>query len=127
MKQFACYFIVSALALGFDYALLISMVDLAHQQRLFSAAISYAAGAVLHYFLSRSFVFKPGWLNQQPRKESVAFLITGLVGLLITTCVVFIATEVISTDLYIAKTSAVGISFITIYFLRKRLVFRQTV
>ncbi len=121
--QFRRYLLVSAIALGFDYASLFALVAAGVRQWT-GAALAYCGGALVHYLLSRRFVFARGWLHARPVGEFGAFAASGVLGLAITACVVFLVTEVAGMTLALGKTLAVGASFFSVYLVRRALVFR---
>lgn len=122
-RQFWRYFVVSAVSLGVDYASLFALVA-AGLREWTGAALAYCGGAVVHYVLSRRFVFSRGWLHARPVGEFGAFAASGLLGLAITAGVVFLASEVADLPLAIGKTFAVGASFFSVYLVRRAFVFR---
>ena len=121
--MFLSYVAVSVLALVLDYSTLLGMVRLAHYDPSLSAAVSYMVGALLHYGLSRRFVFAPGWLHGKRHGEFAAFMATSLVGTGITTLIIFTNNHYALSGLFWAKTCSVFVSFISTYFLRKHFVF----
>jgi len=124
-RQFWRYFLVSAIALGFDYASLFALVA-AGVREWTGAALAYCGGAVVHYVLSRRFVFARGWLHARPVGEFGAFAASGALGLAITAGVVYLATEVAGMALAVGKTLAVGASFFSVYLMRRAFVFRPS-
>ena len=83
------YFAASAFAFAIDYGTY-WLVLVLHPglSRPASASAAYLIGAVVHYFISRRFVFAPGWLHARHWREFALFLATGLAGAAVTALVV---------------------------------------
>jgi putative flippase GtrA len=120
------YFVASALALAIDYGtywlLLVLHPGLS---RPAAASAAYLIGAVVHYFISRRFVFAPGWLHARHWREFALFLATGLAGAAVTALVVALVGMVPGSGIHWPKIAAVVVSFFAVYLARKYLVFRN--
>ncbi len=125
--MFFRYLLISALSLSLDYSILLVLVQIVQNQPLPSAIFSYTLGAFFHYVLSRRFVFSPGWLKTKGSIEFGAFMLTSLFGIGITSLIILLNLKFAITNLLIAKTFAVVISFSTIYLLRKYFVFHSVI
>lgn len=123
--MFSRYFLASLVSLGLDFLVLTLLVTFAGAAAAPSSAIAYAAGALLHYVISRHFVFAPGWLHQRRWSELLGFLGIGLLGLVVTVVIVEAGTRLLGAPLSLAKVAAVGVSFFLNYLLRRRFVFRR--
>jgi len=124
MASFSRYLATSAIALGVDYGLLLAITRVIDDYRALVAAVTYMVGALVHYHLSRHYVFEPGWLHHTPRREFAFFLVSGLLGTLLTAAT-FWACQVAGLENVTAqKAAAVAVSFLATYLLRKNLVFR---
>ena len=121
--MFGRYLSASVVALGGDYLVLIGLVALTAWPQSLSAAIAYCAGAVVHYVISRRYVFTAGWLHARRLAEFAGFLASGLAGLAITVGVVQAGSQ-LQAPLLASKTVAVALSFIATYLLRRGWVFR---
>lgn len=124
MPIFVRYLSVSLVALALDYSLLVVLVSTTAMHSAVAAAAAYGAGALLHYALSRRLVFPKGWLNRIPVSEFMAFVATGLAGMLITAAIVHAVRDVAAMPLELAKAAAVAVSFFATYLMRKKAVFR---
>ena len=118
------YVLASCIALACDYGVLLWLVHGLAQPATRAGAISYGLGVLVHYLLSRAFVFAPGWLNRRRPVELTGFVMTGLVGMALTVAVLEAGTRVLALPVSASKAVAVGLSFILTYLLRQRLVFR---
>ena len=70
-------------------------------------------------------VFKDGWLREKKYAEFLMFLLSGALGMLLTYAVVWVVVESIGEKTLLAKTLAVGVSFIGVYLFRKWVVFKK--
>lgn len=122
--EFSKYFIVSVTALSIDigiYSLLIEN-KLFHQP--IAASISYLVGLFFSYILLKIYVFKTGWLQDRKIYEFILFISSGFFGVAITYITVELYINIKNNQSYMAKIIAVGLSFMSVYIVRKKLVFR---
>jgi putative flippase GtrA len=117
------YLAASIIALAFDVALFASLVALAADPTIASAA-GYCAGIVVHWLVSANIVFtgktREGTALQVQR---ALFAGSALVGLGITVATVELLGRA-SVHPIPSKGAAIGISFIAVYAMRKWGVFR---
>lgn len=118
------YLLASLAALAVDAAVLAFGVRALALAPGLASGIGYAAGALVHYRVSRARVFAPGWLGRMPLAEFAAFIASGACGLLITVGVVHLLSS-LGVGLALAKAAAVVLSFLAVYLLRVALVFRR--
>lgn len=123
-RRLSRYLLASGVALACDYGLLLWLVNGVALAAGEAGALSYGLGIVVHYLLSRAFVFAPGWLNRRRLVELTGFAITGAVGMALTVAILEVGTRAIALPVPVAKAVAVIASFILTYLLRARLVFR---
>jgi len=124
-KEFTSYFLVSAIALCVDYA---SYYILAVNRLLDlpkASVVGYAIGLVVSYVLISGRVFTDGWLRNKKHYELILFFISGLFGIAITYLTVKLFVMVFGERIYLAKFTAVGVSFICVYLVRKYFVFKK--
>lgn len=126
MIEFCKYFIVSVIALCADYATYWAIASRKILDLPLAAVIGYASGLIIAYVLMTRNVFKNGWLRDKKYVEFLMFLISGGLGMLLTYGVVWLAVESIGDKPLIAKTLAVGVSFVGVYLFRKLVVFRRS-
>ena len=119
------YLLASAIALVCDSALLLWLVHGAGLHAGPAGAIAYGVGVLVHYRLSRAFVFPAGWLNRRRALELAGFVATGLLGMALTVVILEAGTRWLSLPVALSKAVAVGASFLLTYLLRGRLVFRS--
>ena len=117
------YLAASIIALAFDVALFSSLVALAVDPTIASAA-GYCAGIVIHWMVSANMVFTGKTRNGAALHiQRALFAGSALVGLAITVVTVEILGR-IGVHPITSKGAAIGISFIAVYVLRKWGVFR---
>lgn len=113
------YFLVSLVALAIDAAIFSLLISFSCRPGMASVS-SYMIGAVAHFMLSKTVVFKSsGWRATEP----LLFAATCLLGATITWIIVAFVSAF--TSAYIAKALAVVSSFFVLYLLRKHVVFRK--
>jgi putative flippase GtrA len=118
------YVAISVLALGCDVALY-SWNVANGQNHTFAAALGYVAGLIVHFILSRRVVFQSTADGQAGITEALGFILSGFVGLAITACAMFVSTEILDLGTLVAKAVAVALSFVGVYLLRSRIIFKE--
>lgn len=119
--QLSRYAAVSALALGLDFAVFLALNSAIGYPTL-SGVAGYACGIVLHYELSRQFVFATAGSAKSAHRRFVEFIASGVVGLIVTAAVIAAATAM-GVSPIVAKIMAAGASFIGVYAIRRAIVF----
>ena len=150
MKQLFTYTAISALALGLDTGILFGLV---HYAQVFqglgvllesaaalltgwlpltvtlegiAAALGNTAGLVLHFTLSMIFIFHtgPGLSYWDYASYFAAFTLTALVGTVLTMYIVSYG-SLLEMHLLLSKAIAVAVAFISVFLIRKYVVFRK--
>jgi putative flippase GtrA len=116
------YAVVSAIALGADYSVLLALTRLAGWPYLWANAVSFLTGAIIAYVLSVRFVFRTHRLHNR-QLEISGFVLIGLAGLAVSQLVLFVTVSKLGIDLLVAKAAAAGCSFLTNFVLRRQLLF----
>jgi putative flippase GtrA len=116
------YFLVSLIALGVDYGLLVSLTEVARLHYLISAAVGFAAGLVVNYALSVAFVFRQHRLKSR-RLEFIGFFVIGALGLALNEFSMKLLVESLGLAYALAKIPAMGVSFMFNFGARKILLF----
>ncbi len=115
------YFVASIAALALDASLLwIGVASFALPPWL-AGAFAYAAGLVLIYLLSIRWVFAARALRNA-RREFVLFATLGLIGLVLNSLTLHVATG-LGIALPVAKIVSAGIGFVANFISRKLLLF----
>lgn len=115
------YLGASVLALGLDAGLLWIGTREFGLAAWLAGAFAYAAGLVLIYALSVRWVFAHRVIRDA-RGEFLVFAVLGLIGLLLNSATLFVATG-LGLSLPLAKGLSAGIGFVTNFVSRKLLLF----
>lgn len=121
-NQLSRYTVVSALALLLDFAVYLSLED-AGMRAAAAGVAGYVAGMVLHFSLSTRYVFKKQARGKTEARRFAEFLMSGLVGIVLTAAVIELATAHLDLAPLYAKLAAVVLSFLTVFLLRRSVVF----
>jgi putative flippase GtrA len=125
LSEVFVYAIVSALALGVDFAILYLLVEAAGLHYLLAATCSFTAGAVVAYFLSARLVFRYRRLANDRRLEFLIFTGIGVIGLAINGVAMFILVEVLGLQYLMAKAAASLVTFSANFVARRWALFSQ--
>jgi putative flippase GtrA len=116
------YFLVSVVALGVDYGLLVSLTEVARLHYLVSAAVGFSAGLVVNYALSVAFVFRQHRLKDR-RLEFAGFFVIGALGLALNELLMKVLVDSVGLAYALAKIPATGVGFAFNFGMRKALLF----
>lgn len=119
------YLAVSAFALIVDTIIYLFLVEVNLMSLQASAAVGYAFGIAISYLMMSRKVFKEGWLKDSRLKEFILFMVSSIMGLSLTYFVIKMVVSVLGPQILLAKGSAVAVSFISVYFFRKHIVFKS--
>jgi putative flippase GtrA len=122
VPQLSRYGLVSAVALTLDFAVFLALNGAIGYPTLTGVA-GYACGIVVHYQLSRRFVFDAARSGKSGRRMFSEFVASGLVGLAITAGVIALATWGFTLAPLTAKILAAGASFVGVFVIRRTVVF----
>jgi putative flippase GtrA len=122
--QFVRYFLASVCALAVDMGSFLLLLQTAIYPGI-AAAIGYLCGTVVQWALLSRKVFEEGTAERgrERTRQKALYLISTGAGLALTSGIVT-AGEAIGANVVLAKLVAVGVSFLTIYYIRKNFVFR---
>ena len=121
LRESIGYLLASVVALACDVAVLAMLVRL-HADNVSAAAIGYCAGLAVHYLLATRFVFHHRRYRDVRLVETGLYAVTGVVGLVLSAAIVWLG-DVAGMGLPVSKAIAVVASFVTIYVLRRWLLF----
>ena len=122
LPQLSRYGAVSLFALAVDFGTFLTLCALTLAPPVAGIA-GYLAGLLVNYSLSSRYVFDLAHSLKSDQRRFAEFLLTGLLGLIITACVIGILTEVCGAPAIIAKAAAVGVSFAAVFAMRRAVVF----
>lgn len=123
--EFLKYTAASAVALGLDYSVYWALAGWFGVSIGAAAAIGYGAGLLLAYLLLSNGVFPRRWLAGRRGIEVALFALSGAIGLVLTYVTATLVDRLAGGNLHAAKLSAVAASFVSVYLIRKFIVFRQ--
>ena len=122
MPELSYYTIVSVVALGVDLAVFKALL-LGGMRAALAGIAGYATGLALHYMLSVRFVFETAGSVKSSARRFGEFALSGGVGVVITSAVIFAATDLAHLPPMIGKIAAVATSFMVVFLLRRGIVF----
>jgi putative flippase GtrA len=122
MPQLWRYAVVSALALALDFAVFLGLNAFLALPTLAGVA-GYGCGIVLHYHLSRRFVFDASRSQKSSQRLFSEFVASGLIGLALTAGVIAVATGMLGLSPIVGKVLAVAATFLGVFVIRRTIVF----
>jgi putative flippase GtrA len=122
MPQLSRYVVVSGLALALDLAVFLAL-NRAFALPTLAGVVGYACGIVLHYHLSRRFVFTDAASKKSAHRLFGEFFASGLIGLIVTAAVIALATGILGVGPLPAKLIAIAASFLGVFVIRRSVVF----
>ena len=122
MPELSYYTIVSAVALAVDVAVF-TVLTRGGMRAAVAGMVGYGAGLILHYMLSVRFVFETQGSSKSVLRRFAEFVLSGLIGVVITWAIILAATEFAHLPALVGKVAAVGTSFIIVFLLRRGIVF----
>lgn len=120
----ARYFAASAIALGIDFGIYISLIRLGEVHYLVAAPIGFAAGLAMVYMLSVRWVFAYRRLAHA-RAEFFLFALIGLAGMGLNQLVIYACVELMPGYYELAKLVSAGVVFCFNFACRKLLLFTR--
>lgn len=120
--QLSRYAVVSVAALAIDFAVFLLLNGAVGYPTL-SGVAGYACGIVVHYRLSRRFVFDAAGSRKSAQRMFSEFVASGLLGLAVTAAVIALATGGLGLAPLNAKILAAAASFVGVFIVRRTIVF----
>ena len=125
IKEASGYLVVSVAALALDLAVYWLLLG-SFASATLPAAIGYSSGLVLHYALASQLVFASHANSRSLKAQAPTFAkyaATGIAGVLMTSAIVGICSDVLGWSALTAKLLATICSFVAVFLARKFLVF----
>jgi putative flippase GtrA len=122
--QLMAYGAVSVAALCVDMAVYLSLAATGLVPVVAGIA-GYLVGMVTHFALSTRLVFAGRGVHKSETRLLAEFALSGLIGVVLTSAVIFAGTGILGLPALPAKLAAIIISFGAVYLLRSRVVFAQ--
>ena len=121
-REFLLYAAVSVLALAIDILILYVAAARLAVPGYLAAGLAYAGGLVAHYLLSVRYVFAYRRLASRRRTEMLVYVLTGLLGILISAGIVYLG-GLLGQSLAVSKLAAIAVSFVAVFMARKATLF----
>ena len=120
--QLARYGLVSVAALGCDFFVFLALTKAGTLPAIAGMA-GYGVGLLLHYVLSTIFVFDAAAAHKTRTRLFTEFAVSGGAGLVLTAAIITVMTHRLHAPPVIAKITAVIVSFVVVFLLRRSVVF----
>ena len=120
--EFARYFAAGLVALGVDFTLYVALTEIGGWHYLLSATAAFCAGLATVYLFSIFWVFRARRVERIWR-EFALFAAIGVVGLGLTTGVLFVLVDFLGIDYRISKIVAAALIFLFNFGCRKFFLF----
>lgn len=122
ITQFLQYAVAGGLAFGVDAGLLLLLTTRGGYYYLVSAAVSFVAGLLVNYTLSRFWIFNRRTLSNTSLEFTV-FASIGVIGLFLTQALMWGFTEGLGFHYFVSKCAAAGFVLIWSFGARKWILF----
>ncbi|MDR1723760.1 MAG: GtrA family protein [Tannerella sp.] len=124
LVQIVRYTFVGGLAFLIDFGLLFVLTEYVQMYYLVSASISFIAGLITNYLLSKIWVFDQASIPNRG-VEFIIFALIGLVGLGLNNLFLWLLTEFLSIHYIISKIITTVIVYFWNFFARKIILFTK--
>lgn len=115
---------VNIVSVTLDYGIFLGLTRL-YDMPVVASIIAYAIALSLNFEMSKRFVFGADGSQKSKRRLFTEFLVTGVLGLVLTAVVTAIGVHSFGFSPLLAKTIAVLVCFVVLYIIRSRLVFTR--
>lgn len=123
--QFFRYVFVGGIATIVDWGVLFVLTDWLHIYHLISAIISFVAGLITNFILSKILVFKANEARVNAVFEFISYAVIGVIGLGITELIMYLFTNRLSLHYMLSKAIATVIVLVWNYAARKLLIYKK--
>jgi putative flippase GtrA len=123
LRDMIRYAAASVFALALDYAVLMALTREFAVGYLEAAAVGFLSGLGLIYLLSIRYVFE-GRRRRAPRAEIFGFLLTGVLGLMLTEALMGLFVGQFCLPVWLAKAATAGFVFMFNFVTRRGLLFK---
>ncbi|MCL2485687.1 MAG: GtrA family protein [Endomicrobia bacterium] len=120
--QFVKYFFASGMALFVDFSLLFILTDFVGVYYILSATISFIAGLITAYILSKKFIFAKSSISNT-KAEFLVFAAIGIAGLIINNLMLWTLTDKLGFYYMYSKFFTAFVTYLWNFFARKYIIF----
>ena len=120
--QFIRYGFVALISLVVDFGSLVFIKEILHIHYILAAILAFIGGLIVNYTLSRMWVFHSSKLDNR-KKEFFIFSVIGIIGLLLTTLILWILTDIFGIYYIISKIIATILIYFWNFGIRKKVLF----
>lgn len=124
LRRLLRYTGVNLVTVTLDYAIFLSLTHV-YDVPITASIIAYAVALTLNYDLSKRFVFGADGSHKSEKRLFTEFLVTGLLGLVLTAVGTGVGIHAFGFSPALSKTIAVLICFVVLYMIRSRLIFTR--
>jgi putative flippase GtrA len=121
--QFIRFGLVGTSGLVLDFFLLIALTELLHLHYLISATVAFVVANLSNFILNKFWTFQNS--SHRYARQYIYFMLAGVIGLLLTTLILFSAVEWLHFHYLSAKIVAVLLVMIWNYLVSKYLIFAR--
>ncbi len=122
--EFARYFTAGIIALAVDFSIYVALTEFARWHYLLSGGVAFCAGLGTVYFFSISWVFRSRRIRRRAQEFGI-FVAIGIVGLALTTAILYALTDLVGLDYRLSKIVSAGLVFLFNFGSRKVFLFRE--
>ncbi|MBR3835189.1 MAG: GtrA family protein [Clostridia bacterium] len=122
--QFFRYVFVGGIATVADWSVLAFVTEVLKVHHLISSVVSFVAGLIVNFFLSKLLVFKASEAKTNPMMEFVGYAVIGVVGLGLTELILFLLTDKAGLHYMISKVVATAVVLVWNYVARKKVLYK---
>jgi len=122
LRDYFAYGLVSAVAFGVDFGLLVLLTRHWHLYYVLANTISFISGATVAYLLSVRFVFHYHRLRNRA-SEFTSFVLLGVIGFIVNQLVLAALKNLPGSTLELAKIGAAGCTLTINFLLRRQFLF----
>lgn len=123
--EFFRYFFASLVAMLADLAAFSTCIRLLGLGLSIAVVAGFLVGALVAYLISVFWVFHVRTYRRHPLFEFSIFFATGLLGVLVTRCVVYLGVEIFNYNAELVKVFSSVVTFLINFMMRKALLFSR--
>ena len=114
-RQLLYFLVIGTLAFIIDYTFLIIFKELCHFNVYVSSILSFCISVIFNYYYSLKYVF----VAKKNKKNFIIFLISSIIGVLLTELIMYIGVDLLKTSYLIVKIIATAVVMVFNFISRK--------